>query len=100
MTDCTLLIKSEEQLYLIFSMVSFLIIIACVVGFAIFYSRQRKSKNTPIEFPITWKHILNEKVLFYHNLNEPDKKRFEQDIMRFISNVRITGIRTDVDITD
>ncbi len=81
-------------------MVSFLLIIGFVIGFAIFYSRQRKNKNTPVEFPITWKHILNEKVPFYYNLDEPDKKRFEQDIMRFIANVRITGIRTDVDITD
>ena len=81
-------------------MVSFLIIIGLVVGFAIFYSRQRKNRNPPIEFPVTWKHILNEKVPFYQNLNEADKKRFENDVMRFISNVRITGVRTDVDITD
>jgi Mlc titration factor MtfA (ptsG expression regulator) len=81
-------------------MVSFLIIIAFVIVFAIFYSRQRKNKNTPIEFPITWKHILNEKVIFYQHLNDADKKRFEKDVMRFISNVRITGVRTEVDMTD
>jgi len=81
-------------------MVSFLIIIAFVIGFAVFYSRQRTKKNTPIEFPVTWKHILDQKVPFYQNLNDSDKKRFENDVVRFISNVRITGVRTDVDITD
>ena len=81
-------------------MVSFLIIIGFVIGFAIFYSRQGKSKNTPVEFPVTWKLILNEKIPFYRDLDETNKKRFENDIMRFISNVRITGVRTEVDITD
>ena len=81
-------------------MVSFLIIVAFVVVFAIFYSRQRKNENTPIEFPITWKHILNENVIFYQHLNDADKSRFEKDVMRFISNVRITGVRTEVDMTD
>jgi MtfA peptidase len=81
-------------------MVSFLIIIAFVIAFGIFYSRQRKKKNIAPDFPITWKHILNEKVIFYQNLNDTEKIRFEKDVMRFISNVRITGVRTDVDITD
>jgi Mlc titration factor MtfA (ptsG expression regulator) len=81
-------------------MVSFLIIIGLLATFAIFYSRQRKNKNTAVEFPPAWKHILIQKVPFYQNLNELDKRRFEKDIMRFIANVRITGIRTDIDITD
>lgn len=81
-------------------MVSFLLILAFAIGFAIFYSRQRKKSKAPIEFPTTWKHILNQKVLFYQSLNDSDKKRFENDVLRFITNVRITGIQTDVDITD
>jgi hypothetical protein len=57
-------------------MVSFLIIIAFVIAFGIFYSRQRKKKNIAPDFPITWKHILNEKVIFYQNLNDTEKIRF------------------------
>lgn len=81
-------------------MISFLIIVAFVIGFAIFYSRQRKNKNTTTDFPQTWKHILNERVIFYQHLDDTEKKRFEKDVIRFISNVRITGVQTDVDITD
>lgn len=81
-------------------MIAFLIIIAFVVVFSIFYSRQRKGKSIVTEFPPSWRAILDEKVLFYHNLSAEEKHRFEKDIIRFISNVRITGIRTDVDITD
>ncbi|MBA4056266.1 MAG: peptidase, partial [Marivirga sp.] len=81
-------------------MVSFIIILAFVIGFSIFYSRQRNGKKLSGEFPTAWKVILDEKVIFYHNLDGEEKKRFEQDIIRFISRVRITGIKTDVDMTD
>jgi len=81
-------------------MVSFLIIIAFSIGFAIFYSRQSKKKKISAEFPKAWQHILEQRVVFYHNLDAAGKKRFERDVMRFISNVRITGVQTDVDITD
>lgn len=81
-------------------MISFLIIIAFVIAFSIFYSRQRKRKNVVSEFPVSWRKILDEKVVFYHNLPAEEKRRFENDIIRFISNVRVTGIRTELDITD
>lgn len=53
-----------------------------------------------VEFPLSWKTILEQHVLFYHNLAPEEKKRFEKDVSRFIKNVRITGVDTDVDITD
>jgi len=81
-------------------MISFIIIIAFVVVFSVFYSRQRKKKKVGGEFPTSWKLILEEKVVFYHNLPSEAKSRFEQDIIRFINNVRITGVHTAVDITD
>ena len=79
---------------------AFLLIVAFAIGFGIFYSRQKKNAGNPITLPIAWKKILEEKVLFYHNLSEEDKKRFERDIVRFLNNVRITGVNTQVDITD
>lgn len=81
-------------------MISFFIIIAFVIAFSVFYSRQRKQKKVVGEFPGAWRIILDEKVLFYHNLPPEGKLRFEKDVMRFIANVRITGIRIEVDITD
>ena len=81
-------------------MISFLIIIAFIVTFSIFYSRQRKRRKTTGPFPTAWKNILDEKVVFYHNLGPEEKKRFEEDIVRFLHNVRITGVNTEIDITD
>jgi MtfA peptidase len=64
-----------------------------------FFSRRSKQK-VPAEFPTSWRLILDEKVLFYHNLSATDKFRFEADVLRFIARVRITGVNTEVDITD
>lgn len=69
---------------------------------AFIYTRivRKKKDNAPIVFPAAWKLILEQKVLFYHNLTSSDKLRFEHDISRFLKNVRITGVNTEVDITD
>jgi Mlc titration factor MtfA (ptsG expression regulator) len=78
---------------------AFLVIVAFLIAFSIFYSRQQKrTKNTA--FPEAWKKILEGKVLFYHNLSAEDKNRFEKDVVRFLNNVRISGVNTEVDITD
>jgi Mlc titration factor MtfA (ptsG expression regulator) len=81
-------------------MVSFIIIIAFIITFSIFYSKQRRRSSTTGPFPTVWKKILDEKVLFYHNLVPEERIRFETDIARFFNNVRITGVNTEVDITD
>src|SRR5687768_13204196 len=80
-------------------MIAFIIILVFVISFGIFYSSQRGKKSSK-EMPASWKTILEQKVIFYHNLSALDKKRFEDDVIRFITNVRITGVQTTVDITD
>lgn len=77
------------------------IIIAIVlIGSATFLLRQKTSKPAEVEFPATWKIILDQKVLFYHNLPDEEKKRFERDVSRFFKKVKITGVNTEIDITD
>ena len=81
-------------------MIAFIIIIAFVIFFSIFYFNKGKGAKSIGTFPASWKTILDQKVIFYHNLSPDDKKRFELDIIRFFNTVRITGINIDVDITD
>jgi Mlc titration factor MtfA (ptsG expression regulator) len=81
-------------------MIAFLMIIFFAITFSIFYSRQKKRKRVVGEFPTSWKPILEHNVTFYHNLPAEDKRRFENDVRRFIANVRITGVHTEVDIKD
>ncbi len=81
------------------------IILLAGAALAFFMVRQLRSakgsrKSEHMEFPSAWRGILDQKVLFYHNLPPDEKKRFEQDVLRFISNVRITGVNTELDITD
>lgn len=73
-----------------------------VIAVGVLYKRYLKKEaiEMPLDFPQVWKVILNQKVLFYQNLPTNEKTRFEQDISRFLKNVRITGVKTEVDITD
>ncbi|MBL0744346.1 zinc-dependent peptidase [Chryseolinea lacunae] len=81
-------------------MIPFFIIIAFCIGFGIFYSRQHQKKVVTTPIPEAWKAILRQNVTFYTNLPASEKQRFENDVMRFLANVRITGIETTLDITD
>lgn len=80
-------------------MIGFVLALVVAVFLAIFYSR-RKKKPVATEFPASWKVILDSKVIFYHNLTVKDKSRFEHDVVRFLNNVRINGVQTEIDITD
>jgi MtfA peptidase len=50
-------------------------------------------------FPETRERILQEQVAFFRALDDAEKDRFRQLIQIFLDEVRITGIRTDVDET-
>ncbi len=51
-------------------------------------------------FPANWRIILLEKVSFYNNLNNEEKKHFEYEIQEFLLNCRITGVQTTINDTD
>jgi MtfA peptidase len=58
--------------------------------------RLRIMKQT---FPAFWEQILQAHVAFFRALPDQDKERFRQLVMVFLDEVRITGIRTEVDDT-
>jgi Mlc titration factor MtfA (ptsG expression regulator) len=60
----------------------------------------KKRKVTKVNLPANWKEILYKKVGFYRDLEPEEKTRFEADIMSFLANYRITGVRCEIDITD
>jgi MtfA peptidase len=82
---------------------AWIVVSAVLLGIAfVIYStlNTRKKPSAAQDFPPSWRAILDQKVLFYHNLHPGERRRFEQDVMRFITNVKITGVNTAVDITD
>jgi MtfA peptidase len=76
------------------------LIVAAGMVYAFVKSTRKNEAEQSIEFPASWRTILDTRVLFYHNLSPDDKKRFEKDVNRFIKKVRITGVDTNIDITD
>jgi len=59
-----------------------------------------KRKPLMAAFPVAWRQILAEKVVFYAQLTASEKNRFEQNMLQFLGEVRITGVGTTVDDTD
>lgn len=72
-------------------------------GFATYWLSRRKCRrrlqlmNRP--FPPDWEAILESRVAFYAALNNPDKARFRKLVQVFLGEVRVTGIRTEIDDT-
>jgi MtfA peptidase len=50
-------------------------------------------------FPERWEQILQSHVAYFRALSEQEKGRFRQLVQIFLAEVRITGIRTEVDDT-
>ncbi len=81
----------------------FLILVSAVVIIVFFYkwlSKRKKWKDPTQLFPNKWRKILIEKITFYNNLSANEKDLFEYKVQEFLTNVRITGIDTQIDETD
>jgi MtfA peptidase len=50
-------------------------------------------------FPPSWEQVLQSHVAFFRALEDHEKERFRQLVKVFLDEVRITGIRTEVDDT-
>ena len=50
-------------------------------------------------FPAVWEEVLQSHVAFFRALPDPQKERFRQIVKVFLDEVRITGIRTEVNDT-
>ncbi len=57
--------------------------------------RRMDVMNRP--FAPAWEVILQTHVAYYNALNDSDQQRFQQLVKVFLDEVRITGIRTEVD---
>jgi len=67
----------------------------------VFYAFQKKKKIIVHEtLQDSFREILNNQVPFYVQLNDTDKKEFEDRILNFLSHVKITGVKTTVEDID
>ena len=81
----------------------FLILMAIggLTMFSLYSNFTRKYRErvafTKKPFPEAWRKILVDYVQFYNMLSEEEKRRFEIEIMIFLHETRVTGIKTEVD---
>ena len=84
-------------------MIAFKIALVLLIGGLIFYRVviYRPRINRPNQkMPIQWRSILNEKVSFYEKLNSRKRRLFEYKVQEFLLNCKITGVETQVTLTD
>lgn len=83
-------------------METFLFIAVVAVVFFLLFRRKKDDTTLKklVPTPEKWKTILLDKVNFYRNLNSDQRQQFEGDIQRFLSEIRITGVQTEVTIED
>lgn len=53
-----------------------------------------------VAVPKKWKAILEDKVNFYRNLDQSQKLQFESDVYRFLSDVKVNGVKVEVTVED
>ncbi len=61
---------------------------------------QKKKTGPQKPIPVGYRLVLAEQVPFYQQLNEDKQKEFEDRVQQFLSNVKITGVKTTVEETD
>lgn len=84
-------------------MIELITVLGMVGAFAWLFLRKSKDADRSeesFEVPEKWKSILNQQILFYQNLDESGKKRFESDIFQFLNAVSISGVQTEVTLED
>jgi Mlc titration factor MtfA (ptsG expression regulator) len=50
-------------------------------------------------FPLEWQAVLERRVRYYRALDDAEQKRFRQMVSVFLDEIRVTGVRTEVDDT-
>ena len=66
----------------------------------VFFLLQKRSTPQKNHFPGNWRAILEKRVVYYKNLSHEEKNRFAESVMHFLSTVKITGVQTEIDLTD
>ena len=79
----------------------FIALLFVTLMYFVFFRKKRiKKLDQETKFPIAWRKILVQKVAFYNALSAAERKQFEFRIQEFLLNHKVTGVKTDIDITD
>ncbi|WP_281614392.1 zinc-dependent peptidase [Flammeovirga sp. SubArs3] len=86
---------------LVASLLSIIIIIE-IFRYLIKTSRKDRDKKkfTRKEFSSEWRSILKEHVVYYNELPKEKQDNFEQRVLHFLDNIKITPIETEIEDLD
>jgi Mlc titration factor MtfA (ptsG expression regulator) len=76
-----------------------LLVLSPVIYWLIRWRTLRRVRIMKQPFPELWEQVLQSHVAYFRALPEQEKGRFRQLVQVFLAEVRITGIRTEVDDT-
>lgn len=76
-----------------------IVLVVFFIAIRVIWNKNDWKKPTK-PFPNAWREIIKEKITFYNSLSKQEKAHFEFKTHEFLLNHRITGISTDVNITD
>jgi MtfA peptidase len=78
-----------------------IVLIVALMVFLFMVIRSSAKKQKPqIPLPAHYKKLLEEHVNFYQELNAAKRSEFEYRIQHFLADVRITGVKTEVEDLD
>jgi MtfA peptidase len=83
------------------NLVLYFLLMASVLGLPlIIYRAKKKHAAETASMPQHLRKLLEERVLFYRQLDPLKKTEFEKRAQRFLDSVKITGVRTEVEELD
>jgi Mlc titration factor MtfA (ptsG expression regulator) len=74
-------------------------VLVLIIVIILFVFRIRRTREI-IPLPENYKEILNDYVRFYRELDEENKKRFEERVEHFLAAIHITGVNAEVEDLD
>jgi Mlc titration factor MtfA (ptsG expression regulator) len=77
-----------------------IIIVLLLALLATFYLFFLRKKATHRPFPDAWRKVLSGQVSFYQKLSSPERDRFEQAVLTFFEDVKVTGVEIEINDTD
>lgn len=76
------------------------LIVVSIIVFSFYLLLRKKEKFQAYATPPRWKSILEERVEYYVKLSAEERVRFEIDVQRFLTTIKVTGIKTEVTVED
>jgi len=74
-------------------------VLVLIIVIILFVFRIKRTREI-IHLPDNYKEILNDYVTFYRQLDEENKRKFEERVEHFLATVNITGVNAEVEDLD